>query len=288
MQRVGAKWSEPSPRRDFDLGDDEFAFLAAFLSRETGIVLCERKRQMVCGRLVKRLRALRLSSFADYCDLLQEPRARDEVENLVNAITTNITHFFREPHHFDYLRDRVLDPCLAEPPRRARLRIWSAGCSSGEEPYSIAMVMADVLKGREDRNALILATDIDTHVLARGHAGVYRIDAIKHIPERYRRRFLKRVPGDADRVQMADDAKRLIQFKQLNLHDPWPMKGGFAAIFCRNVAIYFDKPTRTILFDRFADALEPGGTLFLGHSESLIGVSDRFEVAGKTAYRRIS
>ncbi|MGE5547414.1 MAG: CheR family methyltransferase [Solirubrobacterales bacterium] len=287
QQHADAEWSGPGHRREFELGDEEFQFLAAFMSRETGIVLTEHKRQMVCGRLVKRLRALKLKSFADYCALLQGPAAHDEVENLVNAITTNITNFFREPHHFDHLREHVLLPRVQERPRRPRVRVWSAGCSSGEEPYSIAMTMADVLKPGEGWDALILATDIDTSVLARGEAGIYPADAARHIPETYRKRFLRRIPGDIDRIQMADEIKKLIRFKRLNLHEPWPMTGGFDAIFCRNVAIYFDKPTQRTLFNRYADMLVMGGIFYLGHAESLIGVSDRFEVAGKTAYRRI-
>ncbi|MGE5503592.1 MAG: CheR family methyltransferase [Actinomycetota bacterium] len=278
--------SETSPR-EFELRDREFRFLASFLSRETGIVLSEHKREMVCGRLVKRLRALGLKGFDEYCELLDGPDGHDEVEHVVNAITTNITHFFREPHHFEQLRRDVLAPRLSEQPRRPRIRIWSAGCSSGEEPYSIAMVVADVLKQPEAWDALILATDIDTNMLARGAAGEYDAEAVRNVPETYRKRFIRRIPGRTDRVQMGDELRRLIRFKRLNLHEPWPMKGKFDAIFCRNVAIYFDKPTQRALFNRYADMLAPGGFFYLGHAESLIGVSDRFEVADKTVYRKI-
>lgn len=284
---MGDEGPEIGHRREFELGDEEFAFLASFLSSETGIVLSAHKRQMVCGRLVKRLRALHLHSFAEYVELLQGPGAAAEVENLVNAITTNITNFFREPHHFHFLKDQVLAPRVAERPRRPRIRIWSAGCSSGEEPYSIAMTMADVLKPGEGWDALILATDIDTNVLRRAEAGIYPADALKHIPDSYRKRFVRRVPGEADRIQMADELRSMIRFRQLNLHHEWPMKGSFDVIFCRNVAIYFDKPTQRRLFNRYADYLAIGGMLYLGHAESLIGVSDRFEVADKTVYRRI-
>ena len=287
QHRAGDVVTDNGHRREFELGDDEFRFLAGFMSRETGIVLSDHKRQMVCGRLVKRLRALHLRSFAEYVELLQGPGAAAEVENLVNAITTNITNFFREPHHFDFLRNSVLFPRVAERPRRPRVRIWSAGCSSGEEPYSIAMTMADVLKPGEGWDALILATDIDTNVLRRAEAGIYPADALKHIPETYRKRFIRRVAGDADKVQMADELRSMIRFRRLNLHDKWPMKGTFDVIFCRNVAIYFDKPTQKKLFNRYADYLNIGGMLYLGHAESLIGVTDRFEVADKTVYRRI-
>ncbi|TAN68161.1 MAG: chemotaxis protein CheR, partial [Magnetospirillum sp.] len=152
-----------SHQREFDLGDREFRFLASFLSRETGIVLSAHKRQMVCGRLVKRLRALGMRDFTDYCAMLDGPKAHAEIEHLVNAITTNITNFFREPHHFDHLRREVLEPLVAQSPRRRRLRIWSAGCSSGQEPYSIAMMVAETLKPAEAWDALVLATDIDTN-----------------------------------------------------------------------------------------------------------------------------
>lgn len=274
-------------RREFELGDEDFRFLAAFMSRETGIVLSDHKREMVCGRLVKRLRALGFRSFGEYCEMLRGRQGHAEVENLVNAITTNITHFFREAHHFDHLHDHVLAPRLLERPRRPRVRIWSAGCSSGEEPYSIAMTMADALKGCEGWDALVLATDIDTNVLRRAKDGIYPAAATEYIPESYRKRFVRRT-GDPDHIQMADEIRRLIRFRRLNLHETWPMKGLFDAIFCRNVAIYFDKPTQRHLFNRYADRLHIGGVLYLGHAESLIGVSDRFEVVDKTAYRRIA
>ena len=287
MLQQGPDGNDNSRKPEFELGDDEFAFLASFMSRETGIVLSEHKRQMVCGRLVKRLRALGMKSFADYCDLLKGPGGHDEVENLVNAITTNITNFFRESHHFDFLKNSVLLPRVAERPRRPRIRIWSAGCSSGEEPYSIAMTMADMLKQGEGWDALILATDIDTNVLRRGEAGIYPLEAMRNVPETYRKRFVRRLPGEQDKVQMADELRNLIRFRRLNLHETWPMKGLFDVIFCRNVAIYFDKPTQRKLFNRYADHLHMGGYLYLGHAESLIGVTDRFEVADKTVYRRI-
>lgn len=274
-------------RHEFELGDREFRFLASFLSRETGIVLSDHKRQMVCGRLVKRLRALGMREFSEYCQLLDSPAARDEIEHLVNAITTNITNFFREPHHFEHLRREVLEPRLAQSPRRPRVRIWSAGCSSGQEPYCIAMMIAETLKPPEAWNALVLATDIDTNMLTRGASGIYTTEIAAHIPETYRKRFVRRIANDPEHVQMADELRRLIRFKRLNLHEQWPMKGPFDAIFCRNVAIYFDKPTQRNLFNRYADLLTIGGMLYLGHAESLIGLTDRFEVSDKTVYRRI-
>ncbi|MFD2232404.1 CheR family methyltransferase [Phaeospirillum tilakii] len=268
------------------MGEREFAALAGYLTRETGIVVTKHKRQMVSGRLVKRLRALGLRSFKDYCALIEGPDGRGELENMVNALTTNITHFFREPHHFDHLRSRVLEPRAAEQPRRPRMRLWSAGCSTGQEPYSIAMTVAATLHPPGAWDALILATDIDTNVLGRAAAGIYSAEEGETIPETYRRRFLRHVHGEPDRVQISDDIRALIRFRRLNLHQAWPMKGPFDVIFCRNVAIYFDKPTQHRLFNRFADLLVPGGMLYLGHAESLIGLTDRFEMSDKTVYRR--
>ena len=277
--------AEPA-RPEFELGDEEFRFLAAFLSKETGIVLSEHKRQMVCGRLVRRLRALGLDDFGAYCDLLRGPGAVDELEHIVNAITTNITNFFREPHHFEHLRDHVLRPIAAEK-RKRRVRLWSAGCSSGEEPHTIAMVASDVFKPGDGWDVLVLATDIDTNMLAKGGAGIYSAESAESIPETYRKRYVRRVAHAADKVQISDEVRGLIRFKHLNLLHEWPMKGPFDAIFCRNVAIYFDKQTQRALFNRYADLLAMGGFFYLGHAESLIGVSDRFEVADKTVYRRI-
>ncbi len=265
--------------------DKEFQFLGSFMSKVTGIVLTEKKKDMVCGRLVRRLRALDLDSFADYCDYLKGDGAEEEIEHLVNAITTNVTNFFREPHHFDNLRDLVLTPRLSERPRQPRLRIWSAGCSSGEEPYSMAMTIAETLRPMAEWDALILATDIDTNVLQRGEAGIYPAGALGQIPNQYHRRFTS--PAGEDKIQMTDDLREMIRFRRLNLHENWPMKGKFDAIFCRNVAIYFDKPTQRKLFSRYAEMLNPGGLLCIGHSESLMGVSEQFEPLEKTAYRRI-
>lgn len=282
---AGTGWSESTLLRHFELGDKEFRFLVTFLSRTTGIALNEHKRHMVCGRLSKRLRALKLANFTEYCRLLKSPDGVGEVEHLINAITTNITHFFREPHHFRHLRT-VLGERAAEQPRRPRIRLWSAGCSSGEEAYSMAMVMSDALRG-PDWDALVLATDIDTNMLRRGREGLYPGTAAEAIPEHCRKRLVRRAGNASDKVRVADEIRSLIHFKRLNLHDPWPMTGPFDAIFCRNVVIYFDKETQRDLFNRFADLLAPGGYLYLGHAESLIGVSNRFEVADKTVYRRI-
>jgi chemotaxis protein methyltransferase CheR len=269
--------------REFDLTRADFEFIAATVARRTGISLGPNKRNLVYGRLARRLRALGLDSFRQYCDILKGPGADSEIGMLVNAITTNMTAFFREPHHFDHLRT-----VLAERPRTkpaGRLRIWSAGCSSGEEPYSIGMTLLRALTdSAATRDARILATDIDTGVLAIAEAGTYPEDRIASIPAAERQRYAIRRPDGA--MAMSETLRALITFRPLNLLDDWPMQGPFDAIFCRNVAIYFDKQTRERLFDRFADFLGPGGWLYIGHSETLFNVTGRFVSAGRTIYQR--
>ncbi len=273
---------EPATR-EFALTARDFDAIRARVREAAGIVLGDTKRDLVYGRLGKRLRVRGCTSFADYLAFLDGPDGVDEQVELVNALTTNLTGFFREPHHFEALAKTVL-PELAQAPGR-RLRIWSAACSSGEEPYSIAMVVHKSLPEIRSWDARILATDIDTDMIATSRAGIY--DAAKAAPiprEIARGRVLK---ADADMVEMSPALKELIRFRPLNLLGPWPFQGPFDVIFCRNVVIYFDKETQCRLFDRFADMLPLGGWLFIGHSESLFRVSDRFQHLGRTIYRKI-
>ena len=273
--------SEPAGR-EFILTAAEFASIVNRVRETTGIVLGETKRDLVYGRLGRRLRARGCTSFADYLALLDSPEGEDEQTELVNAITTNLTSFFREPHHFEALAKTVL-PGLAQAPGR-RLRIWSAACSSGEEPYSIAMVVQKTLPDLARWDARILATDIDTGMIAASRAGVYELAKTAAIPREMARGRMAKM--DADTVEMSQELKELIRFRPLNLLGPWPFRGTFDVIFCRNVVIYFDKETQRRLFDRFADALAPGGWLFIGHSESLFRVCDRFQHLGRTIYRK--
>jgi chemotaxis protein methyltransferase CheR len=268
---------------EFVLTDADFAALAMLVKHHTGIILGEQKRNLIYSRLARRLRALKLESFAEYCDLLETAEGESEIGEMVNAITTNLTSFFRERHHFDFLGDEILKPLLKQPGPR-RLRIWSAGCSSGEETYSIAMVLRAAIPAGAEWDAKILGTDIDTDMLARAKAGDYERERAASIPERYRRYI---GDGGDGAATMAPELRALISFKPLNLLDPWPMRGPFDAIFCRNVVIYFDKETQRGLFDRFAELLAPAGWLFIGHSETLFKVSDRFRLVGRTIYRKI-
>ena len=270
---------QPQPQeREFAFSDKEFRFLAEIANKRTGIVLAEHKKDMVYSRLVRRLRALKLGSFSEYCELLQSDAGDDEIGNLVNAITTNLTSFFREGHHFEHLREQ-----LASAGKLNRLRIWSAGCSAGMEPYSIAMTVKSAIRDVKSCDARILATDIDTNMLNTGIAGEYASEQYENIPAGYRADVAKK----GDRIRMSDELKSLIAFKQLNLLEHWPMQGPFDAVFCRNVVIYFDKPTQAKLFARMADLLKPRGWLYIGHSENLFKVCDRFELLGRTIYRKV-
>lgn len=272
--------------REFAFGEEDFHALRVLVKSVTGIHLSEQKRELVYGRLTRRLRALQLRTFAEYRERLKGDV--QELAELCNAITTNLTSFFREPHHFQYLREHVLAPLAAEPPGGRRLRIWSAGCSTGEEPYSIAMTVLETLPDAGRWDVRILATDLDSEVLERARRGIYPPERMGNIsPERLQRFFTgHQEPGGACR-RVSPEAAALITFKQLNLIHALPMKGPLDAIFCRNVVIYFDKETQRELFARMARLQRPGDLLFLGHSESLFKVCDSYALIGKTIYRRV-
>jgi chemotaxis protein methyltransferase CheR len=265
-----------------DFGEEDFSALRALVKEHTGIHLSEQKRELVYGRLSRRLRALGLESFRTYRELLEKNEG-DELVQFCNAITTNLTSFFREAHHFQYLREHLLGPRAADPRGLRRLRFWSAGCSTGEEPYSLAMTIHEALPDVRRWDVKILATDLDTDVLAKGARGLYDEDRVRNLsPERIERFFRRQSGGYAVR----DELKGLISFRELNLMHALPMKGPLDAIFCRNVVIYFDKDTQRHLFARIAQLQGAGDILFLGHSETLFRVSDDYTLVGKTVYRR--
>jgi len=271
--------------REFDFSNEDFEALRRLVKQITGINLSDQKRELVYGRLARRLRVLQLESFTQYRELLAQDGGR-EIAQFCNAITTNLTAFFREPHHFDYLRDQVLAP-MAESGAARRLRIWSAGCSTGEEPYSIAMTILEALPDPKRWDVRILATDLDSDVLERGRRGIYTEDRLKNLTLQRRTRFFRDAGSrDGPCYEVAPELKSLITFKQLNLMHPLPMRGPLDAIFCRNVVIYFDKDTQRDLFSRVAQLQQPGNLLFLGHSESLFKVSEQYSLIGKTVYRR--
>jgi chemotaxis protein methyltransferase CheR len=272
--------------REFQFRDEDFNALRTLVRQRTGISLSEAKRELVYGRLARRLRALGLQSFSAYRDLLAGDAEGPEMVEFINAITTNLTSFFRESHHFEYLREQVLVPMLKRGPGQ-RLRIWSAGCSTGEEPYSIAMTVRETVPDNVRHDIRILATDLDSDVLSRGKSGLYGEDRVKGLSAaRMSRFFREQRDGGACRYRVAPDLGELITFNQLNLMNPLPMKGPLDVIFCRNVVIYFDKDTQRELFRKYAHLQRPGDILFLGHSENMFKVSDDYTLVGRTIYRR--
>ena len=276
-----------APRvREFAFSDADFEALRRLVKDLTGINLSDQKRELVYGRLARRLRALHLRTFAQYRDLLDSDGGQ-EIGELCNAITTNLTSFFRESHHFDYLREHVLQARAAQRNATRRMRIWSAGCSTGEEPYSLAISVMEALPDLRTWDIKILATDLDSDVLSRAQRGIYTADRVRNLgPQRLSRFFVERRGRDGPCYEVIPELMSLITFRQLNLMHPLPMKGPLDVIFCRNVVIYFDKDTQRQLFARVAHLQRPGDLLFLGHSESLFKVSESYNPIGKTIYRR--
>lgn len=272
--------------REFEFGDEDFQALRRLVRDVTGISLSEQKRELVYGRLARRLRALNLRSFREYRELL----ARDEHGELVqfcNAITTNLTAFFREPHHFEHLRDEVLLPMVQNPPPQRRVRIWSAGCSTGEEPYSIAMTVLETIPEIERWDIKILATDLDSDVVEKARRGIYTAERLQALSAERRERFFTPFPEAREpSFKVKPELARLLTVKQLNLMHPFPMRGPLDVIFCRNVVIYFDKETQRDLIARMSRLQRPGDLLFLGHSETLFKVSNDYALIGRTIYRR--
>ena len=269
--------------REFAFSDADFRALAQVAYEQAGIALADSKRNLVYSRLSRRLRALGLSSFRDYRAFLDENTA--ERESFINAISTNLTKFFRESHHFDHLRSEVIGKfAKSHIGKSGRLRIWSAGCSSGEEPYTIAVVIKKEIRDLDRHDIRILATDIDTEVLGRGSRGEYPGNSVDDIPRPYQEYF--QATGAGDTLAVDRQARSLVSFKRLNLMEQWPFKGTFDAIFCRNVMIYFDGPTKAKLIERYTEKLNPGGFLYIGHSESLNGSHPGLSLVGRTIYRR--
>ena len=273
----------------FTITDGEFRRLRELIHAHTGIALSEHKRALVCARLARRLRHHRLESFADYCRLLheQDPRGEELVE-MINCITTNKTEFYRETHHFRFLAEQAFPRLRARGGPR-RIRLWSAGTATGEEAYTLAITVREAFPLTESWDIRILATDIDTRVLAQGEEGEYTLDQAERVPAALRTRYFQQGKGaNAGRVRVKPVLKDLVRFRRLNLmDDPWPMRGLFDAVFCRNVIIYFDRSTQRRLIERMTRLLQPGGYLMLGHSESLIDGGSRLRHIGQSIYQNL-
>lgn len=280
---AGGGGSPLSLEHEFRLEEHHFRFFQSLARQEAGIELADSKRELVYGRLAKRLRALGLDDFDRYLELVQPEGSPERVE-FVNSITTNLTSFFREQHHFDHLGTDALPTLARARASTRRIRAWSAACSTGEEPYSIAITMERAL-GRDRWDWKVLATDIDRNSLARAADGVYPKDAVRDLmaptdPYPWFR------PVTADTARVHTDLRSHIYFRSLNLIGPWPMSGPLDVIFCRNVFIYFSKETQVELLGRFAELLAADGYLFIGHSETMPDEVEGFEMVGRTVYRR--
>ncbi len=275
---------DPAARDRIPFTDADFQTIAGLAMRDFGLHLTPAKRDLVYSRLLKRLRTLGLDSFRDYCALLTGQQGESERNAMLSALTTNVTHFFREDHHFKLLREVALPPLIKAAREGGRVRIWSAGCSAGQEPYSLAFTILSLCPEAARLNLRILATDVDPEILAKAEAGTYPEEERKAIPEA-QRKFIEPT-GSGFRVGTA--ARELITFGRLNLIENWPISGPFQVIFCRNVAIYFDKPTQARLWARFGELLSPNGHLCIGHSERVAGPAEQmFKTIGVTAYQKV-
>ena len=269
---------------EFLLTADDFKRIAGMLHADAGIALAPSKATLLYSRLAKRLRTLGLTDFSQYCDLLNDPTQRGERQMMLAALTTNVTRFFREPHHFDHLRQHLLPPLLAAAQKGGRVRIWSAACSSGQEPYSIALTILGLLPDAMKYDVRVLATDIDPNMVAAGRAGRYPDEALSAVPAPLRQRWFRPC---AEGMEAGEELRRLVGFRELNLIGDWPMRGQFDAILCRNVVIYFEEDTQARIWSRFLPLLRADGFLYIGHSERLSGpAASGFETAGITTYRR--
>jgi len=270
-----------------ELTEAQFNKISALVKNLCGLNLHNGKKELVKARLARRLRKLGLRNFREYMSYLADDTTGGELTAMLNALTTNLTRFYREAKHFDYLRSAVLPALQRDNREKRKIRIWSAGCSSGEEAYSIAMCLCEEIPDSERSGAKVLATDLATDMLEGAREGVYVPARLKELPPRLLAKYLVPVKTESERrYRVADPVRRLVSFARLNLVDPWPMKGPFHVIFCRNVMIYFDKPTQGELVDRFWEILSPGGTLFIGHSESLAGIRHGFRYVQPTVYEK--
>jgi chemotaxis protein methyltransferase CheR len=267
----------------------QFAAISRFVKQRCGINLHKGKKQLVEARLSKRMRELGLADFDQYLELIRGNSNGAEIGAMIDALSTNVTHFFREQQHFEFLRSHVLPWILSRDHNTRRIRIWSAGCSSGEEPYSIAMCLRNELHNFNEWDLRVLATDLSRRVLGRARKGVYELQQMRHVPPNlFQQYFVHCRTGIDEHYRITKPLRRIVDFAHLNLMAPWPMTGPFDAIFCRNVMIYFEKPAQQDLVDRFWQILADNGVLFIGHSESLTGIKHRFRYLQPAIYQKFA
>jgi len=270
------------------LMEEQFNKISKLVKELCGINLHSDKKELVKDRLSKRLRMLGLSDFRQYTEYIRRDSSGAELVTMVDALSTNLTSFFRYPGHFEYLVKKIIPRLIANAGKTGRrLRIWSAGCSSGEEPYSIAICLCEGIAELKSWDAKILATDISTRMLDRAKEGVYDAEQIKTVPFLSRSKYFQCVQSRPERLHCVNQNLRdLVDLTRLNLIEPWPMRGHFDIVFCRNVMIYFDTATQQMLIDRYSDLLSSRGTLFVGHSESLSGITHRLRYVQPTVYEK--
>ena len=268
-----------------------FDAIADFAYRRAGLVLPREKAPMVLARLSKRMRSRGVHSLEDYRSLLERGDAEDERRELIYSLTTNVTSFMREMHHFTALAETILPDLAGKARSGRRVRLWSAGCSSGQEPYSLAMKILRHIPDARSLDIRILATDIDARILARARSGTYSSSECDSLPEDLRKRFLDQTKpdsGGSPEFSIRDEVRALVSFRELNLLEPWPMRGRFDVVFCRNVIIYFDRTTQNKLWARIDGDIEDKGFLFVGHSERIdTSLFPQFKPSGTTTYQRL-
>jgi len=265
----------------FTLSDQDFESIAEFAHKHFGLAMSSSKKPLVSARLARRLRKQNVLNFKDYLARLNGPNSDKERSNLLSLLTTNVTQFFREPHHFETMRKDVLPDLIKKAREGGRVRIWSAGCSNGQEPYTLAMIIQDMCPEVNRLDFKILGTDIDPVVVQTATAAKYPADEIAQIPAEYRK-YLPKLDADG---RLPESIRSMVTLGVLNLIEPFPFKGKFDAIFCRNVAIYFDTATQQKVWQAFQRSLVPGGYLFIGHSERMSGpAAQHMKTAGITTY----
>lgn len=291
MTTVAASSPSAQPAQgELQYTDADFRRIASILMEDAGIALPASKAPLVYSRLAKRLRALRISNFKEYCNFVQTDEGALERREMMTALTTNVTHFFREPHHFEDLKTKVGPELLERARSGGRVRIWSAGSSTGQEVYSIAMTLLEMEPELTKYDVKLLATDIDPKVLEKGREGVYSNTVMANVSDALRARYFTKIDSPIEPSwKIRPELSALVTFKELNLHRNLPVRGPFDVIFCRNVVIYFEKSMEEAVWTRFNSVLAPGGFLFVGHSERVSGpASQSLVTCGVTAYKKQS
>lgn len=269
---------------EFPMTRRDLSDIAAMIHADAGIALNDTKASLVYSRLSKRLRRLGFKAFSDYCRFVEGEEGTAERREMLSALTTNFTKFFRENHHFEHLEKSVMPDLIARAKAGGRVRIWSAGCSDGSEPYSIALTVLKVFPDAANHDFKILATDIDPKILQKAKTGIYEESSLEGVDPAIRKQYFLRPPSGGCEVDAK--VKALITYRELNLMQPWPFRGPFDVIFCRNVVIYFDEQTQARIWTRYAQMLSVSGHLYIGHSERLWGeAKDWFSNVGITTYR---